>query len=73
MTLGSKVLIKDVADGEEEEYVLVSAREEDIFSGKISNESPVGSAILGKKKGELVHVKTPMGTMDYKIIKIGRP
>lgn len=73
VTLGSKVLIKDVAVGEEEEYVLVSAREEDIFSGKISNESPVGSAILGKKKGELVHVKTPMGTMDYKIIKIGRP
>lgn len=73
VSLGSKVEILDVETDEKLEYILVSAREEDIFKNKISSESPVGAAILGKKKNEIVHVKTPVGTIDYKILKIGKP
>lgn len=70
--LGSKVTLLDVEAKDESSYMLVSAQEEDIFKMKISSESPVGSAILGKKKGQVVHVKTPSGTIDYKIVKISQ-
>ena len=52
---------------------LVNANEGDIFQNRISTESPVGQTILGKKKGQIVEVATPVGTLKYKIVKIGKP
>lgn len=73
VSLGGQVVICDEETGEEETYVLVSAKEADIFAGKISNESPVGAAIQGKQKGDVVEVKTPSGMLRYRIVKIDRP
>ena len=52
---------------------MVSSKEADLFANKISTESPVGSAILGKSKGLVIDVKTPSGTLRYKIVKISKP
>lgn len=73
VTLGSLVTIRDEDAKEEMDYTLVGSKEEDIFENRISNDSPVGSAILGKKKGQIVDVYTPAGTLRYKIIKIAKP
>ena len=70
VSLGSKVLLKDIEDGEEEEYFLVGTTEADPFENKISNESPVGSAILGKKAGDMVKVNTPAGELAYQIVTV---
>lgn len=67
--LGSKVTVRD-QDGGEEFYTVVGSAEADPTENKISNESPVGSAVLGKKKGDTVSVKTPAGVIKLKIVKI---
>lgn len=71
VTLGSKVTIRDNETGEEETYKLVSENEEDIFKNKLSHKSPLGAAIIDKKKGQVVEVQTPFGAFKYKIVKIG--
>lgn len=72
--IGSKVklLIKNLQDKSEEvmEFMLVSSVEGDPESNKISNESPIGEAVLGKRKGDVVKVKTPKGEILIKIIDI---
>jgi transcription elongation factor GreA len=73
VTVGSVVTIRNEEFKEEETYTLVGPKEEDILSGKLSSESPVGNAIMGKKKGTAVEVKTPMGTLKYKVVKIAKP
>jgi len=73
VTMGSIVTIRNDDFKEEETYTLVGPKEEDILEGRLSSESPVGNAIMGKKKGTSVEVKTPMGTMKYKIVKIAKP
>ncbi|MGI6076568.1 MAG: transcription elongation factor GreA [Fastidiosipilaceae bacterium] len=73
VTLGSEVELEDVETGDRETYILVSAKEEDILSGKISVDSPVGKAIMQKKKNQVVEVNTPSGFLKYKIINISRP
>ncbi|HHV41842.1 MAG TPA: transcription elongation factor GreA [Clostridiaceae bacterium] len=73
VTLGGQVTIRDLETGEDLEYVVVSFQEEDIFNNRISSESPVGNAILGKKRGQTVTVKTPVGMLKYKIMKISKP
>lgn len=70
VTMGSKVVVKDLEFDEEMEYTIVGSAEADPFNGKISNESPVGSALLGKKKGDIVEVQVPDGIIKYKIISI---
>ena len=72
VSLGSGVLVRDEETGAEEFYSLVNPNEENIFMNLISIESPVGQAILGKKKGQIVEVSTPVGTLKYKIVKIGK-
>ncbi len=67
--LGSKIQLK-INNGPVEEYEIVGAREADPFSNKISNESPVGQALLGRKKGEIFFVDAPAGKIEYEIIKI---
>ncbi len=73
VTVGSIVTLRNDEFKEEETYTLVGPKEEDILSDKLSSESPVGNAIMGKKKGASVEVKTPMGTLKYKIVKIAKP
>lgn len=73
VTIGAKIKLRDEELEKEEEYTLVSNKEANIFENKISTDSPIGMAIVGKKKGQIVDVKTPLGTLKYKIVKISKP
>ena len=68
--MGDTVIIKDMDFGAEMEYTLVGSTEADPTEMKISNESPVGAAILGQKVGKTVEVSAPAGLLKYKIVKI---
>ena len=70
VSVGSKVKLLDEEFNEELDYVIVGSSEADPFNNRISNESPVGSAILGKKKGATVEVNTPDGVATFKILAI---
>ncbi|HAL29433.1 MAG TPA: transcription elongation factor GreA [Coriobacteriia bacterium] len=71
VTLGARVHLKDVASDEVFVYQLVGSAEADPTNSKISNESPVGQAIMGSKKGDVVAVTTPRGTqITYEIVSI---
>lgn len=69
VSVGSTVVIK-YDDGEEDEYQIVGSMEADPFENKISNESPVGKAVIGHKKGETVKVESPNGSYEVIIKKI---
>lgn len=68
--VGTTVKVLDVEFNEEADYYIVGSAEADSDKNKISNESPVGSALLGHKAGQTVTVETPGGKYKYKIIKI---
>ncbi len=68
--VGNKVKVLDVAENEEIEYTIVGSTEVDVMNNKISNESPMGQALMGKKKGQVVKVEAPMGELEFKILKI---
>lgn len=68
--IGSKVTIKE-GNFEAETFTIVGAAEANPREGKISNESPIGKAILGHKAGDVVKVETPGGTYNVKILKVG--
>lgn len=72
--LGATVFIEDMApefeEDREQSYTIIGTTEADPFSGRISNESPIGMAIMGKKVGTVVTVRTPLGDHQYKILKI---
>ncbi len=68
--VGSVVTIKYLEDDEEEEYTIVGTNEADPFENKISNESPIALAVMGKKEGDEVQVDSPNGSFDIKILKV---
>ena len=70
--MGSTVHLKNVTKGKDEleTYAIVGSTEADPFTNKISNESPVGSALLDKQKGDKIKVIVPAGSMEYVIMKI---
>jgi transcription elongation factor GreA len=68
--VGSKVLIQEEGSKDKEEYTVVGAAEADPAKGKISNESPLGKAILNHKEGEKVQVEAPAGVFMVKILKV---
>jgi len=70
VVLGSRVTLRDLETGEEEDYLLVGSVEADPSNHRISNESPVGKAIIGKKPGEIVRVEVPTGYLEYEVVKI---
>ncbi|MGY3715438.1 transcription elongation factor GreA [Sutcliffiella cohnii] len=70
VTLGKTVVFKELPDEEEESYTIVGSAEADPFEGKISNESPMGSSLMGKKVGDEVTIQTPGGEMNVKIVNI---
>ncbi|MCR5774919.1 MAG: transcription elongation factor GreA [Lachnospiraceae bacterium] len=71
--MGSLVKIMDVEYKDEMEYKIVGATEANSMKNKLSNESPVGRAIVGHKKGETVKVETPAGVLKYKILSVKNP
>lgn len=70
--IGSKVVVLDIEYDEEMEYTIVGSAEANPHNGKISNESPVGKALLGSKAGQVVDVNVPDGVLKYQIQKIAR-
>ena len=70
VTIGSKVRLLDMEFNEEIVYTIVGSTEADPSRFKISNESPVGSALMQKKKGNIVEVSVPDGVLKFKILKI---
>ena len=67
---GCRFIVKDLEEDEEEEYHFVGSQEADPMDGKISDESPFGKAMLGKKVGDVVEVEAPIGIVKYEILKI---
>ncbi|MGI6413323.1 MAG: transcription elongation factor GreA [Syntrophomonadaceae bacterium] len=72
VTLGSKITLKELISGREVSVVLVSSVESKLKDGKISDESPVGRAVIGKKVNSIVEVEAPAGLIKYKIVKVER-
>ena len=68
--LGSKVKLKDLEYEDEFEYMIVSSAEADPGEAKISDESPVGEALIGKKPGDVIEVEVPAGIVRYQIISV---
>lgn len=68
--VGNTVKLLDLEFDEEVSYTIVGSTEVDIAQNKISNESPIGSAILGAKKNQIVEVQAPAGVMQYKVLSI---
>src|SRR5512136_1281344 len=68
--IGSKITIKEVGGGKPEMYELVGAAEADPKQGRISNESPLGKALLGRRVGDEVKVNAPAGTLSFRITAI---
>ncbi len=68
--IGNKVTVKDIEFDEDVEYTIVGSTEVDLASNKISNESPIGAALLGAKKGETVEANTPGGILKFKVLAI---
>ena len=72
INIGCRVRIFDVSYNEELEYKIVGSTEANSLKGKISNESPVGRALIGAKVGDVVDVETPGGMAQYKVLEIQR-
>ncbi len=72
INIGCQVKILDIEFDDELIYKIVGSTEANSLKGKISNESPVGKALLGKKVGELVSVETQVGVVQYKVLDIQR-
>lgn len=70
VSLGRVVEFKELPDEESEEYTIVGAAEADPMTGKISNDSPIAKALLGKKVGDEVSIATPGGDMKVKILTV---
>ena len=72
ISIGCLVRVLDVEYDEEEEYKLVGSSEASSLQNKISNESPVGQALIGAKVGDIVEVEAPAGVIKYKVLSIHR-
>lgn len=72
ISIGCKVKILDLEYNDELEYKIVGSTEANSLKGKISNESPVGTALIGAKVGETITVETQAGNIQYKILEIQR-
>lgn len=72
VSVGSKVEVLDLEYGDKMIYVIVGSAEADPHNGRISNESPLGRSLLGKKPGEKVDVKVPDGVIEYEVLSIAK-
>ena len=72
VTVGLTVKVLDIEEDEEEEFTIVGSTEADPFEGKISNESLVGAALLGKMVGDEINVEVPDGVVSYRVLEISK-
>ena len=72
VTIGKTVLLRDLETSEEFEYRIVGSAEADPSQARISNESPVGKAIMGKSVGHVIQVEVLDGVLEYEILKVSR-
>lgn len=72
ISVGCQIKIVDLEDNSELTYKIVGSTEANSLKGKISNESPLGKALLGAKIGDVVTVEAPMGELQYKVLEIQR-
>jgi transcription elongation factor GreA len=70
INLGSRIRIKEKKTGAIKEYEIVGSQEADPLAGKISNESPMGKAFIGRKVGDVVQITVPKGVIEYEIVEI---
>ena len=70
VVFGATIRVKDLKFGDEEEYVLVGAGEEDFDSGRINVASPLAQGFLGRKVGDTVAIDVPAGTLRYEILEV---
>ncbi|KMJ60228.1 transcription elongation factor GreA [Bacillus sp. LL01] len=70
VVLGKTVTFVELPEGEEETYTIVGSAEADPFEGNISNESPMGSSLMGKRVNDEVTIQTPGGEMNVKIVSV---
>ena len=70
VSIGTKVKIRDMEYKEDLEYDIVGTQQADSLAGKISNESPLGMALMGAKKGQTVTVESPSGPIKYKVLSV---
>jgi transcription elongation factor GreA len=68
--IGSTVVVEKIDGTKKMTLMIVGSAESDIASGKISNRSPIGAAVLGKKKGDTFHFNSPTGKMEYKLVEV---
>ncbi|MCI0533426.1 transcription elongation factor GreA [bacterium] len=70
ISIGSRVVVKKKDATGTREYVLVGSEESDMAEGKLSNTSPLGKALMGAKKGDIVVSKTPTGKVEYQVVEV---
>ncbi|MGT2948450.1 transcription elongation factor GreA [Streptococcus devriesei] len=70
VAIGKTVVVREVGTTDEDTYSIVGAAGADVFAGKISNESPIAQALIGKKIGDKVTIESPAGSYDVEIIKV---
>lgn len=70
VSLGSEVIVKDLKNNQKITYIILDYVESEPDFGKISTSSPIGKALLGKKKGDIVEIRVPAGYLKYKILDI---
>ena len=68
--IGTKVTVRTTADKKTKSFALVGSAEADPVNDRLSNESPIGKALMGRKKGDKVTVATPRGQVEYQVVKI---
>ncbi len=72
VNLGTVVTVVDKDSGDEEKYTIVGSTEADPLENRVSHESPVGKALVGRKKGEVVEIEVPRGTLHWEVKKIAK-
>ncbi|EJN93294.1 transcription elongation factor GreA [Streptococcus ratti] len=70
VAIGKTVVVREVGTTDEDTYSIVGAAGADVFAGKISNESPIAQALIGKKTGDKVTIESPAGSYEVEIIKV---
>ncbi len=70
VALGRKVVVKENGYDDEESYTIVGSTETDPNNGRISNESPIGKALLGRTAGDVVRVQAPAGEIEFEIVRV---
>lgn len=72
VSVGNRIVLKDLETGDETEYHIVGSKEVDMKKKKISDESPVGKACIGRAKGDIVEVEAPVGILKFEILDISK-